>query len=89
MCLFHIYWYLFTNLFYFCLDSKCYTYIYLLNSVFIGIDCGLILVEGIYLHCISIEFIGLVFIVDFICMFIHIIGLDLFSFIQYMYYKIY
>ena len=49
-----------------------YLYMYLLNSVFIGIDCGLFLGEDIYFNCISIEFIALVFIAYFIYIYIHI-----------------
>ena len=47
-----------------------YLYMYLLNSVFIGIDCGLLLVKDIYFNCISIEFIGLVFIANFIYIYV-------------------
>ena len=54
---------------------------YLLNSVFIGIYCGIyfIYVAGIYFHCITTVFIEHVFIYLFIYLLIFI-GMDLFFF---------
>ena len=46
-----------------------YLYIYLLKSLYL---LGFISVEDIYFNCISTVFIGLVFIVDFIYLFIFI-----------------
>ena len=66
-------------------------YMYLLKSLYLLefiVVYVCIEVECIYSNCFTTVFIGLVFIADFIYLFLFV-DLDLFFFIQYMYYKIY
>ena len=66
-----------------------YLYMYLLESLEFIVVYVYIEMECIYSYCISTIFLGLVFIANYIYIYSYLLDWILFSFIQYMYYKIY